>query len=513
MPAEPVRVGDPSSQRLIVLLLDSLLVGFIFNLALQPLVEPDLGWHLRAGLDLIAHGWRLPETDPYSHTMADWQWIEHAWLTDGLLGVIYRVMDPSGGLGLILFFGGVTVLAWGVASMQARVYRTYRLAAIVASLWVALPFLGARTQLVSLLGVAILLWGWRHVQEGRRAWVWGLPPLFLLWANLHGGFTAGLFLSVVLLCLSIIMKIVTARPAVARLLDEPVLSWDDLRRFALALGVAMAVTFLNPYGWRLYQEIYESLTDRFMIEALREWQPVSVQGWAGKAYGMYLAGLGCLMAGWYRRIEPVRWAVLVLMLGLSLRHWRNVTLFLIVSLPLMAELLALAVGSCVRWLPILKKQAATALLVLTMGTAGVLYALGSEHLVHVWVSGISPEVYLEQTEYPIEAVRWIRNHRTEVGTRLYNDYGYGGFLLWQLPGEKIFIDGRMPAWRIGERAIFQDYADLNREDAPRLAVLDRYAVDWGVIQRGSALARALEAHHAWRSIYADAKVVIMRRKG
>jgi hypothetical protein len=250
-----------------------------------------------------------------------------------------------------------------------------------------------------------------------------------------------------------------------------------------------------------------------MIETLREWQPVSFQGWAGKAYGMYLAGLACLMAGWYRRVEPVRWALLLLMLGLSLRHWRNVTLFLIVSLPLVAELLALAVASCVRWVPILRTHAAAALLLLTMGTAGALSALGSEHLEHVWLSGKSPDVYLEQTEYPIEAVRWIRSHRQDVGTRLYNDYGYGGFLLWHFPGEKIFIDGRMPAWRIGDRRIFQDYADLNREDAPRLAVLDRYAVDWGLLQRGSALALALEAHHAWERIYADAKVVIVRRKG
>ena len=138
MPAEPVRFSDPSPHRLIVLLLDCLLVGFILNLTLQPLVEPDLGWHLRAGLDLIAQGWRLPETDPYSHTMPDWHWIEHAWLTDGLLAVIYRVMDPLSGLGLILFFSGVTALAWWVAASQARVHRTYRLVAMVASLWVGM---------------------------------------------------------------------------------------------------------------------------------------------------------------------------------------------------------------------------------------------------------------------------------------------------------------------------------------------------------------------------------------
>ncbi len=512
MNVKPVRLSGSSFPPTIGLFFDLLLAAFVLNLVLQPLVEPDLGWHLRAGLDLIVQGWSLPDTDPYSHTMPDWHWVEHAWLTDGVLGLIYRGLEPFGGVGLILFFGIVTALAWWIAAGLAPVPRTYRLAAMVASLWVALPFLGARTQLVSLLGVALLLRVWRHVQQGERVWVWGLPPLFLLWANLHGGFTAGLFLSAVLLSLSFLMKVCTVWPVCTVSCDEPVLSWEDLRRCAFAMGLAAAATCLNPYGWGLYVEIYESLTDRFMIETLREWQPVSFEGWAGRAYGFYLAGLTCLVAGWYRRVEPVRWGMLLLMLGLSLLHWRNVPLFLIVSLSLAAELLALAVASCLRWVPVLRTHAASGVLALIVASSSALYQLGPEHLAHVWQSGRAPDVYFEQTEFPIEAVRWIRSHREELGTRLYNDYGYGGFLLWQLPGEKIFIDGRMPAWRIQDRRIFKDYVELNREASPQLALLDRYGVDWALIQRDSALAMALGAHDEWKNVYTDAKVVIARRR-
>lgn len=512
MNAEPVRSSAAFSQSAGGLLLDVLLVAFVLNLALQPLVEPDLGWHLRAGLDLLAQGWHLPDTDPYSHTMSDWHWVEHAWLTDAALGVIYRGMEPFGGLGLILFFGAVTTLAWWMAAGLAPVHRTYRLAAMVASLWVALPFLGARTQLISLLGVALVLRIWNRIHQGQRQWIWTLPPLFLFWANLHGGFTAGLFLAAVLLSLSFLIKVCVTWQFCQGPRDEPVLNWDDLRRCAIALGLAAAVTCLNPYGWRLYVEIYESLTDRFMIDTLREWQPVSFQGWAGRAYGLYLMGLTGLVAGWYRRVEPVRGAMLLLMLGLSLLHWRNVTLFLIVSVPLAAELCALAVTSCLRWAPVLRTRVPGTVLALAFAAATALYALGPEHMEHVWQSGRAPDAYFERTEYPIEAVRWIRSHREEVGTRLYNDYGYGGFLLWQLPDERIFIDGRMPAWRIKDRRIFQDYVALNREDSPQVAVLDRYGVDWALIQRGSALAAALETHQAWTTVYADAKVVIVRRQ-
>lgn len=280
----------------------------------------------------------------------------------------------------------------------------------------------------------------------------------------------------------------------------------------IMIVVSLALTCLNPYGWRLYGEIYESLTDRFMIDTLREWQPVSFQGWAGRAYGFYLLGLIGLMAGWYRRMEPVRWVLLLLMLGLSLRHWRNVTLFLIVSLPLAAQLCALAGESLLRRIPVLQAYAAGTVLLLSIVAATALFAQGSEHLEHVWQSGRTPEVYFERTEYPIEAVRWIRTHRDEMGTRLYNDYSYGGFLLWQLPDERIFIDGRMPAWRIKDRWIFHDYVALNREDSPQVNLLDRYGVDWAMIPRGSALAVTLETNPAWKSVYADAKVVIVRRQ-
>jgi len=93
----------------------------------------------------------------------------------------------------------------------------------------------------------------------------------------------------------------------------------------------------------------------------------------------------------------------------------------------------------------------------TVAMAVWIGSLGGEHLQHVVQSGLSPQTFFRQTEYPIEAVEWIKGHRDQLGQRMYNDYGFGGFLLWWLPGEKVFIDGRMPAFRIGDRWIFKDY--------------------------------------------------------
>lgn len=492
--------------------LDALLLLFIVNLTLQPLVEPDFGWHLRSGLDLPRQAWRMPATDPYSHSMPDWPWVNHAWLTDGLLGLLYRGLGPAGALGVIVFFAAVTMGAFLLMAARSPSALRYRLAAVAGALWVALPFLGARTQLITLLGLAVLAWLLQRYQNGQASSLWLIPPLFLLWANLHGGFTAGLFLLLLWLLVSAALRLIAdRRKDFATRLDEPLLTWSQIAHLAVVLLLAALATLANPYGWRLHGEILASLSDRFMIETLEEWHPLSLQRQAGVVYVIDLAMLGLAASAFYRRVEPLRWAVLLVFLLLSLRHWRNLLFFLLFSAPLWADLLA-EMGRRVRTTlqshlpdPAAIKRG---MLGLTLAAALVVLWLGSDHLEHIARAGLAPASYFRETEYPIEAVEWIRDHRGELGDRLYNDYGYGGFLLWWLPEEKIFIDGRMPAWRIGDRWIFRDYIALTAGNPPELGVLQKYGVDWALVGRETPLDEALAREAGWKAVYEDAKVTI-----
>lgn len=493
--------------------LDALLLFFLLNVTLQPLVDPDFGWHLRTGLDLLQQGWKLPETDPYSHTLPDWPWVEHAWLTDGLMGLLYQGLGKAGPLGVILSFAAVTLGAFLMAAGIAQAARIHRLLAVSGALWVALPFLGARTQMVTLLGLAFVLWLCRRFLDGRLAHLWVLPPLFLLWANLHGGFPAGLFtLALVFAASATIRLLISHWPSIADHLNEPILTWPQIRHLALMISLASVVTLINPYGWRLHVEIYQSLTDQFMIEVLHEWQPVSLQSRAGLIYVTYLTALGIALLFLYRRTEPIRWTILVMFLGLSLRYWRNVPFFLLVSVPLWAELLSeLAVRASARFAASTARRKQI-LLAVTLAAALGMGLLGPDHLRSVLRSGLTPVEFFQTTDYPIEAVRWIREHRASLGTRLYNDYGLGGFLLWWLPEEKIFIDGRMPAWRVGDRWIFYDYIALTNWDPPALGVLNKYQVDWAIVGRGSPLDRVLAGQRGWQAIYQDMKVSLYVRQ-
>ena len=486
-----------------------LLAILIVNFALQPLTEPDFGWHLRTGLDVLRSGMTLPSVDPYSHTMPDWPWVEHAWLTDVLIAKIY---SSFGALGVILLFGAITTTAWLLGAAVASAGVLFRMLACVLSLWVALPYLGARTQFVTLLGLALLSWMLKRWHDG-SGWVqWWIPPLFLLWANLHGGFLAGLlFLLLVTLATAIVRWLSDKRIVDAGAIDEPLFGWKDIKRVALLTAGSACLTLVNPYGWRLYEEIVDSLSNRFMLETLQEWQPLSMAGLAGRSYAMYLAGLGITMVLWYRRIQPVRWVVGAVFLALSVRHMRNIPFFLIVSLPFFAEMLSEGWERFRRRWPSDEAATQRGWLAATVVMAVMLWWLGPEHLHRIALSGTSPAEYFKETSYPIEAVQWIQANPDQAGQRLYNDYGYGGFLLWWLPDTTIFIDGRMPAWRSGERAILRDYMALTGTD-PDLRILTKYSVDWALVRRQTPLEEGLARDAAWHRVYDDHKAAIYRLK-
>jgi hypothetical protein len=483
-----------------------LLLVVMTNFALQPLTEPDFGWHLRTGLDVLDKGMLLPSLDPYSHTMPDWAWVEHAWLTDVVIAIVYLVF---GALGVIMLFAVLTVSAWLLGAGVASAGLMFRWLACTVSLWVAMPYLGARTQLVTLLGVAVLLSIVKRTQDGQASARWWIPPLFLLWANLHGGFIAGLLLLGLVIATSVIVKWLSERQILfTRLSDEPLLSWLDLKQLAVLTVVSACLSFVNPYGWRLHVEIFDSLSNAFMLDTLQEWQPLSMSGLAGRRYVFYLAGLGLAMALWYRRVEPVRWVVGAVFLGFSFRHMRNIPFFLIVSLPLCAEALSEGYKDlCRRW----RCSERAASLAAAGLTAVTLLWLGPDHVQRVAQSGTRPSEFFKGTSYPIEAVEWIRTHGDQAGQRLYNDYADGGFLLWWLPGTKVFIDGRMPAWQSRERSILRDYMELIGQN-PDLSVLVKYSVDWALVRKQTSLEKVLARDEAWSRLYDDDKAAIYRLK-
>lgn len=48
-----------------------------------------------------------------------------------------------------------------------------------------------------------------------------------------------------------------------------------------------------------------------------------------------------------------------------------------------------------------------------------------------------------KVKYPCQAIKMLEGKTGNI----FNTYEWGGYLIWKLPKMKVFVDGRMPAWK------------------------------------------------------------------
>ena len=76
--------------------------------SIQPVIDPDIWWHLRTGQWIVEHG-SVPTTDPFSvHGMGK-PWVAYSWLFEVL---VYGLHQAFGLVGLVLY---TAALSWMVA--------------------------------------------------------------------------------------------------------------------------------------------------------------------------------------------------------------------------------------------------------------------------------------------------------------------------------------------------------------------------------------------------------------
>src|SRR5580693_7144295 len=273
------------------------------TLSVRLLGDAGIGWHIRTGQIILAtHA--IPRVDPFSATMSGRVWFAWEWLYDALVGWL----ESAAGLnGVVLFTALViaTVFAWTFRLLLRR--GTNMLVALVLVLLAAsaamIHFL-ARPHVVSWLFTVAWFWildssdesCWTSGSESlaasetnpRRGWVlWLLPPLMLVWVNVHGGFLLGFVLLGIYWC--------SAAWQWFRLKED---RFDDaLRRIragwlvrALTLTgiVSGLATLVNPYGFRLHVHIYRYLANRFLMDHIDEFQSPNFHYVAQKCFAALL---------------------------------------------------------------------------------------------------------------------------------------------------------------------------------------------------------------------------------
>ncbi len=83
---------------------------------------------------------------------------------------------------------------------------------------------------------------------------------------------------------------------------------------------------------------------------------------------------------------------------------------------------------------------------------------------------------------PLSLTRYINNNPELKSRQVLNPYSWGGYLLWQVPEMKLFIDGRMPQTHYKTHSLLEEYNTFF-DEAELPAKLNEYNIDMVIIKK------------------------------
>ncbi len=470
-----------------------------------PFLVLDFWWHLKLG-EVIVTTQSIPSTDLFSFTAEGRPFIAQNWLAEVLLFLFYRVAGLEG----LVIAGTALVLAtlFLIHRISRRDVSDVRVVA-VADLLVVVGLMlcsNLRTQLFSFLFFAIAYWALDDFHRGRWKKLAVLPPLMLLWVNMHGAFVLGLLLFVVYL-------IAVSLPAfVAGMVRE---TRDLLLRGTMLLLLTALATLANPSGWRVYEYVAEVSRDPASRTYVQEWQPPRIDEpeMLMAVFGPAVLVLVAIVVS--RRRPPAIEVLLVLMfLAFALNSRRNAIWFSIIAGPIFARQLAQypwgRLGARFRSSAV---PSANSRRMLNAAIVAVLAALSAV---------FSPWVYphlgneklgtsLLDKRTPVAAVDFIESHG--LFGRLFHPQIYGDYLIWRLwPRQKTFIDGRV---HLFPAEIADGYIQaMNAMEWERW--FDRWQIERVLLSKDEPDARALLMEvgesPSWELLFEDNRSALFARR-
>ena len=402
--------------------------------------------------------------------------LTHEWLAQI---VMYLVHSASGFAGLVLLRAVLLIIFCGLVGLMVwwRTGGFYRsIIAAIACADVTINFQQSRPFLVTFLFLAITM----AVLE-RRRWMWALVPLFIVWANCHGGYFMGWAM----------LGAYCGEAIVQRLRKRPDPGEKQLWMVTAACFFASAI---NPNGFRVIEIMLLYRSSPIQSSNL-EWQYPAF--WLPPyGYGIVLIGALIVLVLARRKTRPVDWLLYLIFGAASMLAVRNTILMGLVGAVLLGTYLPLAKRAVPR---IIEFAGAAALLVaigLGMKDGGAFQFRAAE-----WI-------------LPTRAADFLKAHN--VTARMFNTYENGGYLVWRLwPAERDFIDPR----GLSEEA-FQDYNHILYYAPDADALLKKYNIDVIVVDgfdryagriHNLAAALADPAQTEWKLVQADERSTTFMR--
>lgn len=487
------------------------LLSFLVLLAFHNIADGDLWARLSIGGEIVQHG-HFPRQDLFAFVPTLPQWIDHEWGAGTLFFLVLKVFGPAGlmGLKMVLALGGIELAlltarqviregaqscssAWSESAPHAERELCApgaggRLALFLLAIPAALCLLGGyvpvvRSHAFTFFFFALTLFLLEGIRHGRR---WPAPALVLLmlvWANVHGGFVAGL-------------GICGIYAAWMLLRGEP-----ESRLLSIACLGSLAVTLINPYGINYWRYLVPALLQS--RSQITEWQAaplLSLQAdpFLGIRILLPLALL-ILLFGW--RWAPARtrvhpgWLVILVTAVLACRSRRHAPFFGLACLAFLGPFLE-ALGH--------RMAASLGKLRLTPWQIGMaifsIYAGLAAWAATRYLPQASLQVLAPTGFYPVRELDILT--QAQASGNVAVPFRWGSYVAWRAyPRLKVSMDGRY-------ETVFPESSFLLNENFYRKSgahwddLLRAYKVDYIIVEIGATALKPEDlAQHGYALVW------------
>ena len=474
-----------------------LLLVMVFLLAARTPLDTDLWWHLAAGQQTLQNGSPMV-IDVFSFTRNGNLWINHSWLSQVMLFGLYRW---GGWLALGGWVAVLATVSMGFVYAQMRGPAIFRAFLIILASTVAAVVWSPRPQLVTLVLFSFLGWILYRYKWQKKNQLWLLPLIFLLWSNLHGGWALGFML----------IGLILVGEALNHGLGNPsteVLTWRAVGKLAAWAALSVPVLMIHPNGLDILKIPFQTVGVQVLQQLIQEWSSPDFHELFQQPYLWMLLAILVSFGLSGRRVDASELIIVIWFGALGLIARRNFGPFALAAAPILSRYLWAGYRSwkdptCTepggwgagpeerivhRYRPRWQK-------VINLILVGF---FGMAAMLKLWIVSY-PDLLNANSALsnPVGAVDYLV-HQNAQG-RIFNEYNWGGYILWTDSRLKVFVDGRTDLY--GD-TIISEWIQIIQASDDWEARLDSWQVDWILLDVNRPLASALSTLQ-WEKVYSD----------
>jgi hypothetical protein len=469
-------------------------------MAINPSVDSDTWWHLRAGEEIVVRG-EILKTDPFSLTRQGEPWVYPGWLSQVTL---YQIFDRFSFAGVNVFTGLMIFIAFVFVWRLLEGKELLKAFVVVIAVATSSVYWSARPQIISfaLSGATIFLL--ERARKGNYKTLWFLPLVMLLWVNLHGGFAIGfIFLGIYIFSdlIDLTSELLDNNPQTREI-------WREHRRFlatgALVALLSLVAVSINPHGPSMLLYPFKTISIQALQNYIAEWQSPNFHGRETLPFLSMFFLTWISLALTRKKIVGVDIMIPLTIGYMSLTAARNIALFGLATLPILfRHLNSIAENLLSRRKPgedfpeRVTRRLNWTLLVLVIIAAFL-------KITRELPDEVNQERIADQL--PLEAFDLIETE--QYPGELFNSYNWGGYVLWRLyPNYLSFVDGRTDLF--GDE-ILDQYFNIWLAEPGWEGELENWDIRLVLVEPHSPLAHALQGI-GWITQVDDTKSILLTK--